>query len=68
MLQAEKSRVRFPMRSLDSLQLTSSFQQHYNLGVDLDSNKNEYHESFLGGKGRPALKAAKLTAIYDLTI
>jgi hypothetical protein len=33
-----------------------------NLGA---SNRNEYHESSLGSKGRPARKADNLTAICE---
>jgi len=31
--------------------LTYSFRAHYGPGVDSDSNRNEYQEYFLGGKG-----------------
>jgi len=31
--------------------LTSSFRPHYGPGVDSASNRNEYHEYFLGSKG-----------------
>ena len=31
--------------------LTQSFRPHYGLGVDSASNRNEYQEYFLGGKG-----------------
>jgi len=31
--------------------MTQSFQPHYSLGVDSASNRNEYQEYFLGGKG-----------------
>ena len=31
--------------------LTQSFQPHYGPGVKSASNRNEYHEYFLGGKG-----------------
>jgi hypothetical protein len=44
MVQAGMSRVRFPMRSLDFFKLIKSFQQHYGLGVDSASNRNEYQE------------------------
>jgi hypothetical protein len=48
-LQAGRSRVRFPMRSLDFFfQLTYSFQPHYGPGVDSSSNRNEYQESSWG--------------------
>jgi hypothetical protein len=44
MLHARRSRVRFPMRSLDfSIDLT--FQAHYDPGVDSASNRNVYQES-----------------------
>jgi hypothetical protein len=43
-LQTGMSRVRFPMVSL-----TYSFRPHYDPGVDLGSNRNEYQEYFLGG-------------------
>ena len=45
-LQVGRSRARFPMVSL-----TQSFQPHYGPGVDSASNRNEYQEYFLGGKG-----------------
>jgi hypothetical protein len=57
MLQAEKSRVQFPMRSLDFFQYTSSFQLHYDPGVDSASNRNEYQEySGRGGMGGRRLR------------
>jgi hypothetical protein len=31
--------------------LTQSFRSHYGPGVDSASNRNEYQEYFLGGKG-----------------
>jgi hypothetical protein len=59
MLQAERSRVRFPMRSLDfSIDLILP-------RVDSASNRNEYQEIFLGGKERPACKVDNLTAICE---
>ena len=33
-----------------------SFQSHYGPGVDSSSNKNEYQEYFLGGKGGPCVR------------
>jgi hypothetical protein len=45
-LQAGKSRVRFPMRSLDFFQLTESFHPHCGPGVNSASNRSEYQESF----------------------
>jgi hypothetical protein len=44
MLQAGRSWVRFPMRSL-IFQFTKSFKPHCGLGVDSDSNRNEYQGS-----------------------
>jgi hypothetical protein len=44
------------------------FQPHSGPGVDLASNRNEYQEyswNVLRGKGRPALKADNITAIYE---
>jgi hypothetical protein len=54
MLQAGRSRVRFPMRSLD-FTFDLIFQPHYGPGVDSASNRNEYQEP-------PARKADNLTA------
>jgi hypothetical protein len=68
MLQAGRSQVQIPMRSLDFFQLTWSFQPHYGPGVDSASNSNEYQEYFwniLGGKGQPARKADNLTTICE---
>jgi len=39
------------MVSLENFSLTLSFQSHYGPGVDSDSNRNEYQEYLLGGKG-----------------
>jgi hypothetical protein len=55
---AERSRVRFRMRSLDF-----AFQPHYGPGVDSASNRNGYPRDLPGGKERPACKADNLTAI-----
>jgi hypothetical protein len=53
-LQAERSRVRFPMRSLNSF--TQSYQPH-NGPVDYSaSNRNEYQKMVFGSKARPARK------------
>jgi hypothetical protein len=43
MLQAGRSRVQVPMRSLDFFSI--DFQPHYGPGVDSASNRNEYQES-----------------------
>jgi hypothetical protein len=62
MLQAGRSRVRFPMRSLDfSIYLTFQPPQ-YVPGVDSVSNRNEYQEfSWQVKVGRPARKADNRT-------
>jgi hypothetical protein len=65
MLQAGRSRVQIPIRSLDFFQLTQSFQPHYDPGVDSASNRNEYQEyswNIVGGIGRPARRADNLPA------
>jgi len=46
-LRARRSRVRFPMVSLDIFSLTRSCRPHYGTGVDSASNRNEYQECFL---------------------
>jgi hypothetical protein len=59
MLQAGRSRFRFPMWSLYfSIDLT--------LGPEVDSasNRNEYQESSWG-KGRPVRKVDNITAIFE---
>jgi hypothetical protein len=51
MLQAGRSQVRIPMRSLNFFQFTLSFQPHCGPGVDSPSNRNEYQEFSWGVKG-----------------
>jgi hypothetical protein len=58
MLQAGRSRVRIPMRSLDFLQFTWSFQPHYCPGVD--SVSNEYQESSWGVKSARRVRLTTL--------
>jgi hypothetical protein len=59
MLQAGRSRVRFPMRSLDFDTMTlGSIQPLTEMST----------RNFPGGKGRPARGADNLTAIYDPTV
>jgi hypothetical protein len=64
MLQAERSRVRLPIRSLDfSIDL---IQPYYGPRDDPALNRNEYQESPWGGcKGRQPRKADNLTAICE---
>jgi hypothetical protein len=59
MLQADRSRVRFPFRSLDFL-IDLILPAAYDLGFDSVYNRNEDQEP---SKGRPARKANNLTAI-----
>ena len=49
-LQTGRSRVRFPMVSLEFC-IPQSFRLHYDSGVNSASNGNEYQEYFLEGKG-----------------
>jgi hypothetical protein len=56
MPQAGRSRVRFPIRSLDFVQFTESFQPHYGPGVYSASDRNEYQESSWGIKGGPRVR------------
>jgi hypothetical protein len=44
MLQAGRSRVRFPMRSLNFSNLRNPASRSIALGVDSASNRNEYQE------------------------
>jgi hypothetical protein len=46
-LQAGRSRIRFPMGSLD-YSMTKSFWPHYGPGVDWASNRKKYQEYLLG--------------------
>jgi hypothetical protein len=64
-VQAGRSRVRFPVRSLDFSVDVILPAPLYDPGVDSASNRNEYQESSWGGKGRPARKADNLTAICE---
>jgi len=57
-LQVGRSRVRFPMVSLES------FRPLYGPGVDSTSNRNENKESFLGGKGGRCVGLTTLTPSY----
>jgi uncharacterized membrane protein YhdT len=64
-LQTGRWRVRFPMVSLE-FSLTS-FLPHYDPGVDSASNRNEYQEYFLGGKGgRCVLRLFHVTKSYNI--
>ena len=56
MLQVGRSRVRFPMVSLEFFIDIKSFRPNYGPGVDSASNRNEYQENFLGGEGGRSVK------------
>jgi hypothetical protein len=58
-IQAGRSRVRFPMVSMEFL-LTQSFRPQYGPWVESDPNINEYQEYFLGGKGGRCVKLTTL--------
>jgi hypothetical protein len=62
MLQAGRSRLQVPMRSLDSF-----FRPHYGPGVNSASNRNEYQE-YSWGKGRPARRAGNFAVIFEPTV
>jgi hypothetical protein len=40
-----------PLCPLIGFSFTKSFRPHYGPGINLASNRNEYQEYFLGGKG-----------------
>ena len=62
-LQTGRSRVRFPMASLEFF-----IDIILPAGVDTGSNRNEYQEYFLGGKSRPVRRADNLTTfMYQLS-
>jgi hypothetical protein len=65
MLQAGKSRVRFPMSLGFSINLI--LPDAYSHDVDSTSNRNEYQESSWG-KRRAASEAGNLTAICEPTV
>jgi len=52
-LQVGRSRVRFPMVSLDFF-IDIILRPHYGPGVDSASNRNEYQEYFMGVKAAGA--------------
>jgi hypothetical protein len=67
MLQTGRSRVRFPMRSLDSFNLPYPSRRTMAL-VSTEPLVLVVTRSLSGGKGRPARKADNLTAICEPTV
>jgi hypothetical protein len=59
-LQAGRSRVRFPMMSLDFFNLPNSSSRTYGPGVNSASNKNEYQGSSWGVKGGQCVRLTTL--------
>ena len=45
-----------------------SFQSHYGPGIDSASNKNEYQEHFLGGKGDRCLRLTTLPPLCGIVM
>jgi hypothetical protein len=64
MLQAGRSRVRFPMRSLDFFNLPNPSNRTVFKGLTQPLTEMSTR-NLLGGKGRPALKADNLTAVCE---
>jgi hypothetical protein len=67
MLQAGRSRVRFPMRSLDFFNLPNPSSRTMALGSTKPLTEMSAR-NLPGGKGRPACKADNLTAICEPTV
>jgi hypothetical protein len=65
MLQAGRSQVRVPMRSLNFFDLSKSFQPHYGLGVSSASNRNKYQNIRVESRERPARKTDNLNAMCE---
>jgi hypothetical protein len=61
-LQARRLQVRFLMELLDFS--TWSFWLHYASGVESESNRNEYQEYLLGGKGGWCVRLTTLPPWY----
>jgi hypothetical protein len=64
-MQAGKSRVRYPLKSLDFALDLFLFQPHYSRDVYSVSNRNEYQKIFWGGNDRAMRKADNLTGIRE---
>jgi hypothetical protein len=62
MLQAGRSRFRFPIKSLDFFSLPNPSSRNMNLGSTQPLTEMSTRK-IPGGKGRPARKADNLTAI-----
>jgi hypothetical protein len=57
-----------PKEVLEFFQFTESFESHYGYGVSSASNRNEYHQMFLGSKALLSYKADNLSAVFELII
>ena len=60
-LQAGRSRVRFPLVSLEFF-IDLILPTHYGPEIESVSNRNEYQEYFLGGKGGQCIRLATLSS------
>jgi hypothetical protein len=68
MLQAERSRVRVPMRSLDFFQLPNRFSHARPWGFTqplIEMSTRSRNITFLGSRARSARKAGNLTAVCE---
>ena len=53
------------IKSLEFFIDIKSFRSHYGPGVDSASNRNEYREYFLGGKGGRCVRLTTLPLLFD---
>jgi hypothetical protein len=68
MLQAGRSRVRVPMRLLDSFNLPNPSSRNMALGSTQPLTEMSTRKDSWGGKWRRGRKADNLTAIYEQTV
>jgi len=60
--------VQSQLMSLEFFIDIKSFQSHYGPGIDSASNKNEYQEHFLGGKGDRCLRLTTLPPLCAIVM